>query len=80
MGGKVDIRNIRSGWVIPTRTYSDQPNVVKTDDGAWLCVLTTGADLEGKPGQHVISTRSQDGGIQWRSSLLKGQKRLTRFY
>jgi hypothetical protein len=50
---------------IPTRTYSDQPYVVETDDGAWLCIMTTGSDFEGKPGQHVVSTRSTDQGRSW---------------
>jgi hypothetical protein len=60
-----DARHITNGWTIPTITYSDQPFVVKTDDGAWLCVLTTGSGLEGERGQHVISTRSTDGGRTW---------------
>ena len=29
-----DERNIRTGREIPTQTYSDQPYIVKTDDGA----------------------------------------------
>jgi hypothetical protein len=30
----VDSRNIKTGCEIPTETYSDQPYVVQTDDGA----------------------------------------------
>jgi hypothetical protein len=60
-----DNRDVRNGWEIPTRTYSDQPYVVKTDDGAWLCTMTTGSGHEGKPGQHVVSSRSTDGGRSW---------------
>ncbi|MBP7049936.1 MAG: exo-alpha-sialidase [Phycisphaerae bacterium] len=60
-----DLRNIRTGWEIPTETYADQPYVVKTDDGAWLCVLTTGPGREGGRGQHVVSLRSTDGGRTW---------------
>ena len=30
----VDARDIRTGWEIPTSTYSDQPYIVKTNDGA----------------------------------------------
>ncbi|MBK8021510.1 MAG: hypothetical protein IPK19_08785 [Chloroflexi bacterium] len=60
-----DARHLSNGFEIPTITYSDQPFVVKTDDGAWLCVLTTGSGLEGEPGQHVISTRSMDQGRTW---------------
>ena len=48
-----DWRNIRTGRVIPTFSYADQPYVVKTDDGAWLCIVTTGAAKEGAPGQTV---------------------------
>jgi len=60
-----DRRNIRTGWEIPTETYADQPYVVKTDDGAWLCVLTTGSGREGARGQHVVSLRSTDRGKTW---------------
>jgi hypothetical protein len=61
----MDWRNIREGWEIPTETYSDQPYVVKTADGAWLCVMTTGAGREGEPGQHVVTLRSLDRGRTW---------------
>ena len=37
-----DPRHISNGWNIPSEGYADQPYIVKTDDGAWLCVLTTG--------------------------------------
>jgi hypothetical protein len=60
-----DPRNITSGWEIPTATYSDQPYIVCTDDGAWLCVLTTGAGHEGQAGQHVVTMRSTDQGQTW---------------
>ena len=60
-----DWRNIKNGWEIPTESYSDQPYVVKTDDGAWLCAVTTGAGHEGQGGQHVISMRSIDMGRTW---------------
>lgn len=60
-----DARNIVTGLVIPDETYSDQPYVVKTDDGAWLCVMTTGSGHEGEGGQHVISVRSTDRGKTW---------------
>jgi len=60
-----DKRNIRTGWEIPTETYSDQPYIVKTDDGAWLCILTTGGGREGASGQHVITLRSTDQGKTW---------------
>jgi len=61
----LDLRNIRTGWEIPTLTYSDQPYIVKTDDGAWLCCVTTGAGHEGQPGQIVTTQRSTDQGKTW---------------
>ena len=60
-----DSRNIRTGHEIPTETYSDQPYIVKTDDGAWLCAVTTGAGREGQSGQHVVTMRSTDRGETW---------------
>ncbi|MGH9626783.1 MAG: exo-alpha-sialidase, partial [Bryobacteraceae bacterium] len=60
-----DWRNITSGWIIPDESYADQPYIVKTDDGAWLTVLTTGSGHEGAGGQHVISVRSTDRGRTW---------------
>ncbi len=61
----IDFRNIANGMEIPTKSYSDQPYIVKTDDGAWLCTVTTGAGKEGESGQHVISMRSKDMGKTW---------------
>jgi len=61
----VDLRDIRTGQEIPTLTYSDQPYIVKTDDGAWLCAVTTGAGREGQPGQIVTTMRSTDQGRTW---------------
>ncbi|MCA9437483.1 MAG: exo-alpha-sialidase, partial [Candidatus Omnitrophica bacterium] len=60
-----DWRNIHNGSEIPTESYADQPYVVKTDDGAWLCVVTTGSGHEGQSGQHVVSMRSVDLGKTW---------------
>src|SRR4051794_16395047 len=57
-----DPRDIRTGWVIPDEGYCDQPYVVVTDDGHWLCVLTTGAGVEGQHGQHIVATRSANRG------------------
>jgi hypothetical protein len=61
----VDPRHIVNGSVIPDEFYADQPYVVKTNDGAWLCVITTGPGAEGAGGQHVISLRSTDRGKTW---------------
>ena len=64
-GQTPDWRNIRNGLIIPDESYSDQPYIVKTDDGAWLCILTTGAGREGQSGQYVAVTRSKDQGRSW---------------
>jgi len=60
-----DPRHITGGRNIPSEGYADQPYIVKTDDGAWLCVITTGTGREGNSGQHVISMRSTDQGRTW---------------
>lgn len=60
-----DRRDIKTGNEIPTETYSDQPYIVQTDDGAWLCAVTTGTGREGQSGQHVIAMRSTDWGRTW---------------
>jgi Concanavalin A-like lectin/glucanases superfamily/BNR repeat-like domain len=60
-----DLRDIRTGWEIPTENYADQPYVVQTDDGAWLCILTTGVGHEGVQGQHAVTLRSVDRGRTW---------------
>jgi hypothetical protein len=60
-----DARHISNGWLIPDEHYADQPYIVKTDDGAWLCAITTGQGNEGAGGQHVVSMRSTDKGRTW---------------
>ncbi len=65
MAKRSDRRNIVNGSEIPRENYSDQPYVVVTKDGNWLCVLTTGPGTEGVPGQHIISTISSDKGATW---------------
>ncbi|NCO37399.1 MAG: hypothetical protein COZ06_08140 [Armatimonadetes bacterium CG_4_10_14_3_um_filter_66_18] len=60
-----DLRNLRTGNRIPDEGYCDQPYVVVTKDGNWLCLLTTGRGPEGDRGQHVISTISADKGRTW---------------
>ena len=60
-----DLRNIKNGSPIPSEGYADQPYVIRTDDGAWLCTMTTGRGHEGVSGQHVISLRSTDHGATW---------------
>ena len=60
-----DRRQIASGRELPREAYCDQPYVVITDDGAWLCVLTTASGEEGHTSQHIIATRSMDKGATW---------------
>jgi hypothetical protein len=60
-----DPRHIANGREIPSEGYADQPYIVQTDDGAWLCAMTTGPGHEGQKGQHVITTRSTDQGRTW---------------
>jgi hypothetical protein len=60
-----DPRNLSQGREIPVENYCDQPYVIRTSDGAWLCTLTTGPGKEGHPGQHVICMRSTDQGRTW---------------
>ncbi len=60
-----DPRHITTGLNIPSEGYADQPYIVKTDDGAWLCAITTGAGHEGAGGQHIICMRSSDRGQTW---------------
>ena len=64
-GDDTDWRNVRNGSVIPDESYSDQPYVVVTNDGKWLCVMTTGKGVEGQQGQHIVSTISADQGRTW---------------
>lgn len=60
-----DARHISRGLVVPSLHYCDQVYLTKTDDGAWLAVMTTGAGREGERGQHVRSMRSSDAGRTW---------------
>lgn len=61
-----DWRHLSRGWEIPSEGYADQPYVVRADDGAWLCAMTTGPGHEGQMGQHVVSWRSEDRGRTWK--------------
>ena len=64
-----DTRLITTGAIIPDEGYSDQPYIVKTADGAWLCVITTGPGQEGAGGQHVVTRRSTDQGKTWSEAV-----------
>ncbi len=59
-------QNIINGNPIPAQHYADQPYLVKTDDGHWLCCLTTGGGDEGAAGQHIQMCRSNDFGKTWK--------------
>ncbi len=60
-----DMRNFANGHVIPDEGYCDQPYIVVTKDGNWLCTLTTGKGHEGQRGQHVAAAISSDRGRTW---------------
>ena len=66
---KPDMRLITAGSVIPDEGYVDQPYIVKTADGAWICVITTGPGQEGAGGQHVVTRRSKDQGKSWSEAV-----------
>lgn len=60
-----DWRNLKYGRRIPNEHYCDQPYVVITQDGGWLCTMTTGKGEEGAHDQHVVATVSKDNGQTW---------------
>ncbi|HSA09134.1 MAG TPA: hypothetical protein P5205_02075 [Candidatus Paceibacterota bacterium] len=60
-----DPRNFGNGNRIPAQGYCDQPRIVVTSDGTWVCVLTTGPGDEGDAGQHVAASFSEDKGKTW---------------
>ena len=60
-----DPRHLDNGWLIGRFGYADQPSLVATDDGAWMCVMTVGSGREGAAGQHVVVLRSTDRGRTW---------------
>ena len=61
----VDPRDIRPAGRSPTRATATSPTSSITDDGHWLCVMTTGKGVEGEAGQHIVATRSADRGRTW---------------
>ncbi|MBD3184152.1 hypothetical protein GF312_17845 [Candidatus Poribacteria bacterium] len=62
---EADMRNVNTGMEIPSVNYADQPYVVITPKGEWVCILTTGSGREGSKGQHVASSISADKGKTW---------------
>lgn len=65
LAAPVDPRNFANGHLIPDEHYCDQPRIVVTRDGTWVCILTTNKGEEGDPGQHIVATRSTDKGRTW---------------
>lgn len=61
----MDPRDIVTGYEIPSESYADQPYIVLTKDGNWLCALTTGPSTESQAGQHVVATISENKGVTW---------------
>jgi hypothetical protein len=61
-----DPRNITQGIEITHHElYADQPLIVVTPKGTWVCCLTVAPGGEGSRGQHVVAVRSTDGGKTW---------------
>ena len=60
-----DPRNLLLGLPIPSEGYCDQPYIVVTPEGHWVCTMTTGPGREGDRGQHVVATISTDQGRTW---------------
>lgn len=60
-----DFRYLQNGIIIPTESYSDQPYIVMTNDGYWLCCVTTACGKEGTSSQFVMTLRSKDQGKTW---------------
>ena len=57
---------MNNGLTIPTESgYCDQPSIVKTAEGMWICSVTTSKGGEGSQGQYVNITRSADRGRTW---------------
>jgi hypothetical protein len=64
-----DDRLLSNGIRIPALAYADQPYLLQADDGALVCILTTGEGREGMSGQQVASLRSEDEGATWSTPL-----------
>ena len=62
---KQDWRYLPNRRVIIGDGYADQPYLLKTDDGAWLCCVTVSGKTEGAADQHVQTLRSLDQGRTW---------------
>lgn len=64
-----DWRHRLNGSPIPGGMYCDQPYLVTTSDGSWLCCMTTAQGAEGSATQTVVTMRSADRGKTWTKPL-----------
>jgi hypothetical protein len=65
-----DPRNIANGIKIThNELYVDQPLIVVTPKGTWVCCQTVAPGGEGSRGQHIVAVRSTDGGKTWGSVI-----------
>lgn len=64
-GQSTDWRSILNGQKIYEHGYTDQPYIVKTSDGTWVCTFTTSPGEEGDEIQYIVSTYSFDQGKTW---------------
>lgn len=60
-----DWRSILNGQRIYAHGYIDQPYIVQTSDGTWVCTFTTSPGKEGDQVQYIVSTSSVDQGKTW---------------
>lgn len=64
-GQSNDWRSISNGHTIYEHGYCDQPYIVTTNDGTWVCTFTTSPGHEGGEIQYIASTYSSDQGKTW---------------
>ena len=64
-GQSMDWRLISNGRKIYEHGYCDQPYIVTTADGTWVCTFTTSPGQEGDEIQYIVSTHSSDRGKTW---------------
>ncbi len=60
-----DWRLISNGQRIYEHGYCDQPYIVATSDGIWVCTFTTAPGKEGDEMQYIASCYSNDQGQTW---------------
>ncbi len=65
VGQANDWRLISNGQKIYEHGYCDQPYIVTTTDGTWICTFTTSPGREGDEIQYIVSSSSTDRGKTW---------------